>query len=1008
MSQPTSISGLSTISPTTVSDESDVTYIVLSQKIQTDSLTSHLRRLETDKKSISWETLIEWFVEAVIGVEHFRNELPSAPPLTFENIQIDASSTISIVPLSSTSGLSIVVVKTYYDWKEWETMMEKMEQGVLSMNDLSFLQSPTFRPTLRSLQTKHQLRANPHQIEENNETQSSSDEIRTFTTRLPSEIDVTWNGMDVSSSKLSTVISTQATLPSLLSSSDSHSLTSAELLLTNEITKKHSQRLLMTIHLLLTRPPTISMSSYIRPSFTSESVDYSFPASDSPHVDPNEKFNISLFDETDDSKVVKSLLRCRAVLEATHSTECIPDLHTFRSFLISGLHSSNSRLSSECGVLFFRLGDILQQVDDPRDPQFQSLQKAFQDGTHSEQMALLQLWEGWFFRDEKGQARTMRESDFDFGGLLTADLSESQLFEQACLFVASVLTTDVLTVSFQWKMDFLLRFEKRHKMISRLSTALSRLKKQTQSKHLFTLIVTALGSFLSLFCGCDFSSVVTELTTTDSDSSRHKFTQTVNPAYFLGNTSIAPKHRHSIVPMDLLFERCFRFDPHAFLRKWPSRDHLTPRQFLLTPYVGLHSLLLRCPRLNLDAQALGHFLSIFMATPHQDSKREDIFNLFDHSPPPRLIDTVLSRPNLVRSSKPIWISFLTFYVDFGEFSAPFGACSSLAKVFRMLAPLESKMDQLELDLLRGVGEIVVALHWLSIPAHFDSPLLCHLPSLAGAQRGILQTLSSHSGIPSLITPLHSESFRNNIRSNQSKNLFVSNGIHIQSLSVRYLGSDEFRSTIIAPIIVELLAGSLISRFPAPASAAFEFFHRYVCVASDAVRMDLVKRGLELNKAFVGFSFVSSPPPSASSSEQPAKRPSLSTGHWGCGAFNGNRVLKIPIEWLAASEGGMEEMRCCAREAEETKLVVDVVSAITQFTPSTSPAAPLSITATNPTLLTAFAQTPSPPPTAPSATVGPVYSSILSFVAPYMSEDVAFASVPTSDSLSTFIISTYQA
>ncbi|KAK2961085.1 putative poly glycohydrolase family protein [Blattamonas nauphoetae] len=164
---------------------------------------------------------------------------------------------------------------------------------------------------------------------------------------------------------------------------------------------------------------------------------------------------------------------------------------------------------------------------------------------------------------------------------------------------------------------------------------------------------------------------------------------------------------------------------------------------------------------------------------------------------------------------------------------------------------------------------------------------------------------------------------------------------------------------------------------------------------------------ELNKAFVGFSFVSSPPPSASSSEQPAKRPSLSTGHWGCGAFNGNRVLKFLIQWLAASEAGVEEMRWCAREAEETKLIVDIVSAITQSTPSTSPAAPLSITATNPALLTAFTQTPSPPPTAPSATVGPVYSSIISFLAPYMSEDATFASVPNSDSLSTFIISTFQ-
>ncbi|KAK2939822.1 hypothetical protein BLNAU_25268 [Blattamonas nauphoetae] len=45
---------------------------------------------------------MEWFVEAVIGIELFRKKHPSAPPLTFENIRIDSSSTIVIaLPYSS-------------------------------------------------------------------------------------------------------------------------------------------------------------------------------------------------------------------------------------------------------------------------------------------------------------------------------------------------------------------------------------------------------------------------------------------------------------------------------------------------------------------------------------------------------------------------------------------------------------------------------------------------------------------------------------------------------------------------------------------------------------------------------------------------------------------------------------------------------------------------------------------------------------------------------------------
>ncbi|KAA6365096.1 MAG: hypothetical protein EZS28_039377 [Streblomastix strix] len=35
---------------------------------------------------------------------------------------------------------------------------------------------------------------------------------------------------------------------------------------------------------------------------------------------------------------------------------------------------------------------------------------------------------------------------------------------------------------------------------------------------------------------------------------------------------------------------------------------------------------------------------------------------------------------------------------------------------------------------------------------------------------------------------------------------------------------------------------------------------------------------------------------------------LATGHWGCGAFNGDSFLKFIIQWIAASEAGVTEMR----------------------------------------------------------------------------------------------------
>jgi len=47
---------------------------------------------------------------------------------------------------------------------------------------------------------------------------------------------------------------------------------------------------------------------------------------------------------------------------------------------------------------------------------------------------------------------------------------------------------------------------------------------------------------------------------------------------------------------------------------------------------------------------------------------------------------------------------------------------------------------------------------------------------------------------------------------------------------------------------------------------------------------------ELHKAFVGFSIKNG------DSNIP-----IATGHWGCGAFNGDPELKFLIQWMAASQ-----------------------------------------------------------------------------------------------------------
>ncbi|KAK2943982.1 hypothetical protein BLNAU_21128 [Blattamonas nauphoetae] len=186
----------------------------------------------------------------------------------------------------------------------------------------------------------------------------------------------------------------------------------------------------------------------------------------------------------------------------------------------------------------------------------------------------------------------------------------------------------------------------------------------------------------------------------------------------------------------------------------------------------------------------------------QDATLLDIHNLFRLFPPPRLFDTLLASPLLSGAPNSTWATFLYLFYNFAVYTAP-----------------------------SVTGDVAVSLHWLTIPPHFDSPHLCHLPSLAGAQRGILQTLSSHSGIP-LSSPHNLQPNWNRIRTMLSGEPSPDEGIHMASSL----------SSPVGRYILESIAANLPYPFPAHVSVILELFHRFVSV-SDAVRMDLVRNGV---------------------------------------------------------------------------------------------------------------------------------------------------------------------
>ncbi|KAK2955905.1 hypothetical protein BLNAU_9065 [Blattamonas nauphoetae] len=743
-----------------------------------------------------------------------------------------------------------VVRNLHFDWKEWVTMMEMVEKGVTALTDLSFLQSRCFRPTLEALQAKHQHRANQPRIEERSRTESSSGDLWSEQFPMPFR----FKGSQHSPS----TISTETRLPShhssfsdtqhSSSSSDTKVLSSPQPARPNPHTARdassiHSLEILTVLHSLLSKQQIDSFPWKLRSKLTSEKeLELALTLSTIP-ASLDERFGPSMFDVTDDITLVQSLNRCFMVIKTTQSLQCIDDLDSFFAIVIAGLHNSSQIIASLCLDVFIPITEYLPSLD-PCATQFRTLQSAFRDGTRFEQMALLNLWRLWLSKRAQGAPGRDMEGDIDFVGFLAADLTDTQFFDEACRFVLFVFSSSDTSMTEQWKSDFILQFEKRHHMLDRLAGKPGPWTNEMQSSLTLKRHHIFIAEALSVLHGFDFPSELTELITIDLDSSPHWFEERINQMFHLCYTSIAPKHRLSFFPMDLMFERYLRDFPIDFFQNLqPPQTAFSMRRFLNTPVVGLHSLLVRCVPLHFNERTLSVFLIVLGYLADQQVTSDEFHQLYSSFPPPRLLDLLLSSPHLVKVNKDHWTKFLFILLSLCGSVAPFEACSSLAKVFKMLAPFDSNPDDREVTLLRFVGDLVVSLHWLSIPAHFDSPLLCHLPSLAGAQRGVLQTLHSHSGIPSLVTPLTSDSFIDN-----SSDIALQNDSLNRTIAFLIMFVRSVQFPILYPALVELTSNGCISRFllshtPAHVSAALECYHRFVSVVSDAIRMELVSLSL---------------------------------------------------------------------------------------------------------------------------------------------------------------------
>ncbi|KAK2946853.1 hypothetical protein BLNAU_18232 [Blattamonas nauphoetae] len=235
--------------------------------------------------------------------------------------------------------------------------------------------------------------------------------------------------------------------------------------------------IISTIHTILSAPSQISSFPQFRLASTFELDLLRFGQQHfergHPDLDLTETFSPDLFDEEDDFVLVTTLWRCEAVLDETQSLSCILHQTEFITKLISALHSDNSLIRDRSGALFASLVCLID-CPDPLSPPYSSLRDAFREGTETEQYALLQLWILWMHKESRKTShdRKMKESDFDFEGLLSVDLT-NHIYSNAFLrFVMCLINADLnktsswMEMSLDWRVHFLLRFHNSNDLMS--------------------------------------------------------------------------------------------------------------------------------------------------------------------------------------------------------------------------------------------------------------------------------------------------------------------------------------------------------------------------------------------------------------------------------------------------------------------------------------------------------------------------------------------------------------
>ncbi|KAK2954215.1 hypothetical protein BLNAU_10870 [Blattamonas nauphoetae] len=454
-------------------------------------------------------------------------------------------------------------------------------------------------------------------------------------------------------------------------------------------------------------------------------------------IDLNETFSPHIFDEEDETTLAHKILRCHRLCELVPPKQCITNIEQFVEGLTALLESQNTTLQNSVISLLTHLIGALEFGEIHRKLMF-SLRHAFREGSIPSQLVL--LFVSTFFTGHISDTPESIDNylrNFDWDGSIHHKNMDYTLF-QMCVHFLITNFDRLQKISPQFAESIFVEFDTHQHALTIIVKIITELTQRKDLPYHQSLFEYSL--IMSFFFGktlpdpiiqsiCDKSSFGVPSSFFRLNSAFIGF----HHSFLFNHTSFNyhPRKQQGFL-MELLCERVVRSSPHSFFQL----DHfclpISSPAFSIFHLFGLHSLFFRgilplhiaLPLYNFTAI----LLTIFVDTIFHDA--DGFRELYLKFPPPLVVQFFALPICNIHSDGSLWPVFPTFLKIVLPLCAPFGECRSLAMLFREFSTVRhpnAQLDEYDLDVL----QIVLDLHWPSIPTSFDSPLLAIASSING-------------------------------------------------------------------------------------------------------------------------------------------------------------------------------------------------------------------------------------------------------------------------------------